>query len=138
MIRRSFNTRFRQPILDGIKTTTIRDKAWPVNVPIMAFDWYALPYRSKQVEIHPIIVEETTTIRIGRVEGETGMMCYHAEKGIHRGRVLWQCEGFHSQEDMDLWFSTTLKPGEWVDKTLHRFRLAPECLNLELCLPLAT
>jgi len=138
MIRRSFNTRFRQPILDGIKITTIRDNAWPVGVPIMAFNWSALPYRSKQAEISPIIVEETTPIRIGRVEGNTGMICYHAEKGIHPGRLLWSCEGFYSKAEMDEWFRPKLKPGEWVGKTLHRFRLAPECLNLELCLPLAT
>lgn len=37
MIKRPLNSQFREKVLCGEKTTTIRDKAWPVGVPIMLY-----------------------------------------------------------------------------------------------------
>lgn len=123
MIKRPINSRFSTAVLEGRKVTTIRDKAWPVGVPIMLYNWTGAPYRSKQADVAPVVVVETTPIRIGRLRGETGFMCYHPENGIHRGRLLWECEGFFSQAEMDDWFRATLKPGQWLTKALMCFRL---------------
>lgn len=38
MIRRPLNSRFNQKVLDQIKVTTLRDKPWPVGVPIQLAD----------------------------------------------------------------------------------------------------
>ena len=120
MTKRPLNPRFTEAVLAGRKVTTIRAKAWPVGVPIMLYNWSGKAYRSKQVDVAAVIVQDFTPIRIGR---ERDLICYHAERGIHPGRLLWSCEGFLSQQDMDHWFRATMKPGQWVDKALMRFRL---------------
>lgn len=122
MIKRPLHKRFTAAVLEGRKITTIRDKAWPVGVPIMLYNWTGAAYRSKQSDVAPVIVEETTPILIGRVEGESSLMCFHPERSIHRGRLLWSCEGFLSQEDLEEWFRSKMKPGQWSDKHLMRFR----------------
>jgi|GEM_PF-6156985 len=123
MIKRPLNSRFSDAVLEGRKVTTIRDTPWPVGKPIMLYNWSGAAYRSPQIDVAAVLVVETTLIRIGRVEGEIGLMCYHAERGIHPGRQLWSCEGFLSEEDMDEWFRSKFKSGQWVDKHLMRFRL---------------
>ena len=113
MIRRSCNSRFRKPILDDVKITTIRDKAWPIGVPIMLFEWSGKPYRSKQVEIAPVIVEFTERVWI-----------YHFKDGSvnYSHGLLWKTEGFNSRAEMDDWFRPLVKPGQTVTKALMRFR----------------
>ena len=39
MLKRPINSRFRELVLRDEKTTTIRDKPWPVGVPIMLYSW---------------------------------------------------------------------------------------------------
>lgn len=119
MIRRPLNERFAQKVLDGIKTTTIRDNPWPVGVPIMLFRWEGKPYRSKQINIAPVVVEETCGI--GLWVNATSFT-YASEQMIYNG-PLWQCEGFDSRDDMDAWFLTKMRPGPMVAKALMRFRL---------------
>lgn len=123
MIRRPLDPRFSQAVLHGRKITTIRQNPWPVGVPIMLYNWTGAPYRSKQAEVAAVVVEETTTIHIGRFKGESGIMHYCAERSIHSGRKLWQCEGFLSKEDMDEWFRCLIKAGQTATKVLMRFRL---------------
>lgn len=123
MIKRPLNPRFSAAVLEGRKVTTIREKPWPVGKPVMLYNWSGAPYRSPQADVAAVVVEDWTPIRIGRVEGELGLMCYLADRGIHRGRLLWSCEGFLSEEDMDEWFRSKMKPGEWVDRALMRFRV---------------
>lgn len=123
MIKRPLNVRFPDLVLDGTKITTIRDKPWPVGIPIMLYQWSGLPYRSPQIDICPVMVEDTTPIRIGRSDNGK-LIFYHAERGILRGQLLWQCEGFFSQGEMDEWFVPLIKPGQTVEKYLMRFRLA--------------
>lgn len=121
MHRRSLNIRFKDKVLDGIKTTTIRDKCWPIGVPIMFFHWVDKPYRSKQIEIAPIIVTAATPIDISK-----GDFTDHVEFSVIMGldRPLWQCEGFNGPLDMNDWFAPRLKANQTVTKILHRFRLA--------------
>ena len=122
MIRRPFMSRFRQPILDEVKFTTIRKKPWPIGVPIMAYEWSGLPYRSPQIEIAPVIVSETTLIRIG-VSDDAKLIFFHPARNIHVGFHLWQSEGFFSQEEMDDWFRAKIKPGQTIERHLMRFSL---------------
>lgn len=114
MIKRPLNSRFREPLLAGKKTTTIRDKAWPVGVPIMLYSWSGAAYRSKQVDLCPVIVHGFWTIRI--THREDGGMLYAC------GRVnetpLHETEGFASRAEMDAWFRPLVKRGQTVEKTL--------------------
>lgn len=120
MIRRSFNAQFRQPILEGIKTTTIRDNPWPVGAPIMGFHWSDKPYRSPQSIIAPIIVESVNQIDIG--QSRFGEMFYieHPAK-LHWD--LWKIEGFENQEAMNRWFIKLVKRDQHVTKWIMRFKL---------------
>lgn len=120
-MKRPLNSRFRAAVLDGTKITTIRDKPWPVGVPIMLYSWSGAAYRSPHDDVATVVVEETTPIRIGRSK-DGSLMFFLAERGIHKGRHLWSCEGFYNEAEMDDWFREKLKPGQFADKALMRFR----------------
>lgn len=105
-------------MLAGRKTTTIRDNAWPVGVPIMLYNWSGEPYRSKHHDVAAIVVTGFWTIRIAhRVDGVMGYDC-----GKESGPELHVTEGFASQEDMDAWFRAKVKPGTVVRMTLMLFQ----------------
>lgn len=81
----------------------------------MLYSWTGKPYRSKQRDVAPIIVEETCRVWI------------HHDKdgGIYYSRgQLWVTEGFDSPEDMAEWFRAVVPCGQDVPKRLMRFRLA--------------
>lgn len=118
MIKRPLNPRFREPVLAGEKTTTIRDKAWPVGVPIMLYNWTGAAYRSKQSDACPVIVRGFCTIRI--THREDGGMIY--AYGRVNERPLHETEGFTSRAEMDEWFRPLVKRGQTVEKTLMSFR----------------
>jgi len=118
MIRRPLNERFADKVLAGIKTTTIRDNPWPVGKPIMLFRWSGKPYRSKQVEVAPVIVEDACQIRI--FNDHLGITY---AKRIQTGRPLYESEGFESREEMDSWFRPLVPQNGEVTKALMRFRL---------------
>ena len=85
MIKRPINPRFAEAILSERKTTTIRDFPWPVRTPIMLYHWSGKPYRSKHVDLEPIIVTGFWTIRIRHQKN--GKMRYTC--GKRGGPVLW-------------------------------------------------
>lgn len=118
MIRRPLHERFSGKVLQEIKTTTIRDKAWPMGRPIMLFNWSGKPYRSPQVNVAPVIVRETSTIKIHNNAGE--MVYKTCPLFVAR---LFHSEGFEDQSDMDNWFRPLVKDGEFVIKYVMRFRL---------------
>jgi hypothetical protein len=117
MLKRSLNPRFRDPVLRGEKTTTIRDNAWPLGVPIMLYNWSGAAYRSKQSDVAPVMVKGYWTILI--THNPDGTMVY--ECGKESGPALWQSEGFLSQSEMDDWFRPLVPRGTGVSKTLMRF-----------------
>lgn len=119
MIKRPINTRFRELVLRGEKTTTIRDKAWPVGKLIMLYSWSGEPYRSKQIDLCPVVVVGFWTIRITHLN-RGGVMVYQC--GKESGPALHKSEGFASREEMDEWFRPLVKVGETVTKTLMLFR----------------
>lgn len=118
MIKRPLNSRFREPVLRDEKTTTIRDKAWPVGVPIMLYNWSGAAYRSKQVDVCPVVVRGFWTIRITHLPY---LIALRYECGKESGPELWKSEGFTSQEEMDAWFRPLVKPGQTIEKTLMLF-----------------
>lgn len=128
MIKRPLNARFTSAVLSGQKFTTIRDKAWPVNTPIMLYNWSGAAYRSPQVDIAPIKVLGYWTIRITHLED--GAM--HYAYGMINAKPLHETEGFGSNQELNDWFRPLIKPGQTITKCLMRFRLLnAECSNRE-------
>lgn len=125
MLKRPLNPRFADAVLTGLKTTTIREKPWPLQKPIMLFRWQTTPYRSKQIDIAAVIASSVQPIRITRNHDST--MAYQVASGDGQTAAdsLWQSEGFESQDDMDHWFRTLLEPGHCLYHHLMRFSLLP-------------
>lgn len=119
MIKRPLNPRFNAAVLEGRKITTIRDKPWPVGVPIMLYNWSGAAYRSKQVDVAAIVVMGYWSIELAHAEGWGMRYAY----GMESPRSLYETEGFESRDDMDEWFRAVVKPGQKVTKFLMRFRL---------------
>jgi hypothetical protein len=122
MIKRPLNPRFSDAVREGRKTTTIRDKAWPVGVPIMLYNWSGEPYRSKQVDVAAVVVRGIGGFDIRHTED--GRMFYIG--GFQQGKPIFEMEGFESQAAMDDWFRPLVKPGCVAEKRVMLFRLATE------------
>lgn len=120
MIKRPLNARFSDAVCDGRKITTIRDNPWPIGVPIMLYNWEGKAYRSKQIDVCPIIVTAATSIDISLGEFSDAVV-FSEIMGLVR--PLWSCEGFKGPLDMNEWFLPKMKPGQTVTKSLMRFRL---------------
>jgi hypothetical protein len=118
MIKRPLNARFSELVLAGHKTTTIRDKPWPVGVPIMLYNWTGKPYQSKQADVCPIVVKGFWTIRI--THKPYGGIVY--ECGRETREPLFVDEGFPGQDEMDDWFRPLVKTGKTITKTLMLFK----------------
>jgi hypothetical protein len=105
-------------VLADKKTTTIRDKAWPIGVPIMLFEWSGRAYRSKQIDVSPVIALDCWKIYI--THKEDGGMIYAS--GRVTTDLIHETEGFVSRADMDEWFRPLVKPGKTIKQTLMLFR----------------
>ena len=119
MIKRPLNSRFTQAVLGGWKTTTIRDKAWPVDTPIMLYIWDGVAYRSKQIDVAAVIVDSVRPIEI---KHEAGKMLTYAYGPYINGQWLWEHEGFRCRSEMDDYFRQLVPPGQSVTKFLMLFR----------------
>ena len=118
MIRRPLNSRFANAVLDGLKFTTIRPNPWPLHRPIMLYRWSAAPYRSKQIQICPVVVESVRPISIEVIaEGHARFSISEVE-----GVAIHLAEGFESAADMKSWFFKALGCGKRVERHLMRFR----------------
>lgn len=122
MIRRSINARFEQPVLEGRKTTTIRDKPWPVGVPIQLFRWEGKAYRSKQINVAVIEVRSVSHMDISE-SAYPPHLKYDFAAAMVSSPKLWETEGFTSKEDMDDWFRPLVKPGQTLHQHLMHFRV---------------
>lgn len=122
MIKRPLHPRFTPAVLSGRKTTTIRDKPWPLATPIMLYNWSGAAYRSLQVNVAPILVTTVNRVHISRHLDGTMLYAYN-RNADNQATSLWETEGFDTRLDMDLWFSALLKPGQSVTKSLMRFHL---------------
>jgi hypothetical protein len=126
MIKRPLNPQFNTAVLEGRKFTTIREKPWPVGVPIMLYNWSGAAYRSPQVNVAAVIVEETGIVHITHREGGGIIYFGFIHQNFHRaeGTNLYKSEGFSSAAEMADWFRPLIKPGQTVEKHLMKFRLA--------------
>lgn len=120
MHRRPLDPRFNQAVLDGSKFTTIRDKIWPIGVPIMLYNWSGAPYRSKQRNVAPIIVDGYWPILLHH--HTDGSMSY--DYGMQKTIPLYSTEGFSTASDLDAWFRPLIPQGKTGLKFLHRIHLA--------------
>lgn len=127
MLKRPLNPQFSDAVREGRKWTTIREKPWPVGVPIMLYNWRGAAYRSPQIDVCPVIVLGWWPITIAKTE--TGAMSY--AYGLETEIPLWEHEGFPSPEALDEWFGAMVKPGQTITQTLMRFRLANSQLSRE-------
>ncbi len=117
MIKRPLNSRFSDAVREGRKITTIRDNPWPVGKQIMLYNWSGAAYRSKQVDVAAVTVLALSPVTISRIgEDVTYAIKYEWPIG-----PLWKTEGFESQDDMDSWFRSKIKPGQAIEKALMRF-----------------
>jgi hypothetical protein len=121
MLKRPLNSRFAAAVLDDKKETTIRDNPWPVGIPIMLYRWSGAPYRSKHIDIAPVVVKGFWTIRI--THRADGTMIYDCGRETHR--PLYKTEGFSTPKELDDWFRPLVKRGATVAKALILFRRAP-------------
>lgn len=83
----------------------------------MLYNWSGAAYRSKQIDVAEITVNEVTEIEITRTVLGVG----YWKKGTDIFLSLWASEGFESQKDMDAWFIEIIKPGQTVKMHLMRF-----------------
>lgn len=118
MIKRPLSPKFREAVLGGVKTTTIRDNPWPVGVPIMLYNWSGAAYHSKQNDVAAVVVSEVWPIKITHRE-DGGMLYAYGQPG---DRPIHETEGFASRAEMDEWFRPLVKRGQTVTKSLMLFR----------------
>lgn len=123
MIKRPLNARFSTAVREKRKTTTIREKPWPVGKPIMLYNWSGAAYRSPQIDVVPVMVESAVPITITHLP--SGQLLYEYD-GFREADAIWFSEGFENGHDMDEWFRPLVKRGESITKHLMRFRLLNE------------
>lgn len=89
----------------------------------MLYNWTGKPYRSKQKDVCPVIVEETMEIKLSR---STQGNIFETPSVIHlcKGKLLYQSEGFDCIDDFHDWFRPLIKPCETIERSLIQFRLA--------------
>lgn len=124
MLKRPLNPRFNVPVRTGRKITTIREKPWRTDLPVMLYNWSGAAYRSSHVDVAAVRVLGVRPVQIDRLKSGRMIFQYSTE-GDERLVKLWECEGFDSPEEMDYWFSAKMKPGQSVTKCLMRFELLP-------------
>jgi hypothetical protein len=120
MLKRPLNPRFTQAVLDGRKFTTIRSKPWPCWKPIMLYNWSGAAYRSPQIDVAQIEVEEVLELEVTH-DPDGGVVFSRAHID---GKPIHQSEGFDDAGQMQAWFSKVVKVGESASLHLMRFRLA--------------
>ena len=119
MIKRPLNPQFESAVLEGRKFTTIRQNPWPVWQPIMLYRWTDKPYRSKQIDIVAVEVEETLEMIV--THDRDGGIVFGRDK--IDGKPIHETEGFESAGQMQEWFSKVVPVGKTIELALMRFRL---------------
>jgi hypothetical protein len=123
MLKRPLHPQFSDAVREGRKVTTIRDKSWPCWKPIMLYNWSGAAYRSKQIDVCQVVVEESEEVTLTR-NSLGNIIVTPCVPRLCGNRQLWECEGFESFDAFCDWFRPLIKPRETITKTLMRFRLA--------------
>ncbi len=121
MIKRPLNPQFNAAVLEGRKFTTIREKPWPIWFPIMLYNWSGLPYRSKQIDVAAVEVEEVLELVVTHDAYGGIVFCRDHIDGI----PIHQTEGFDDAGQMQDWFRKVVPVGKTVELSLMRFKLLP-------------
>jgi len=86
----------------------------------MLYNWFGKPYRSKQIDVAPVMVHWVRPLQIHQCpDGEMFYSCIEFP-GCRR---LYETEGFESEWEMDEWFRKVVKPGDFSTKFLMSFEL---------------
>jgi hypothetical protein len=117
VIRRPLDPRFNDAVRAGVKTTTIRRKAWPVGAEVMLYNWTGTPYRTPQKDVAAVLVLDARTIAITHLD-DGGMSYAYGRPG---DRLLHETEGFPSRAAMDEWFRGLVPCGETREMHLMKF-----------------
>lgn len=102
MFKRPLDPRFNEAVKTGRKVTTIRDVPWAPGRKIMLYNWEGRPYRSKHVDVVPVVVQKTTQVTLRRSRLEPRVLVRDSD-GTRLDDV-WKGEGFASREEFDEWF----------------------------------
>ena len=86
----------------------------------MLYNWSGAAYRSKQVDVAAIEVEEVLEIVV--THDRDGGIVFSRDK--IDGIPIHQTEGFDDAGQMREWFSKAVPKGKTVELSLMRFRLA--------------
>ncbi len=119
MLKRPVTPCFNSAILSGRKFTTIRSKPWPCWKPIMLYNWSGAAYRSKQIDVAAIEVEEVLEMFITH-DRDGGIVFSRAHID---GIPIHKTEGFDNAGQMQEWFARVVPVGKTVELALMRFRL---------------
>jgi hypothetical protein len=119
MIKRPLNPRFETAVLEGRKFTTIRKNPWPCWKPIMLYRWSGAAYRSPQINIAAIQVEETLEMLV--THDRDGGIVFGRDK--IDGIPIHKTEGFANAGEMREWFAKVVPVGKTVELALMRFSL---------------
>ena len=122
MIKRPLHNRFSDAVREGRKFTTIREKPWPVDKPIMLYNWSGAAYRSKQIDVAAVEVEEVLEMIV--THDRDGGIVFGRDK--IDGIPIHKTEGFDDAGQMQEWFAKVVPVGKTVELALMRFRLLNE------------
>ena len=86
----------------------------------MLYNWSGAAYRSKQVDVAAIEVEEVLEIVV--THDRDGGIVFSRDK--IDGIPIHQTEGFDDAGQMHEWFAKAVPKGKTVELSLMRFRLA--------------
>jgi hypothetical protein len=86
----------------------------------MLYNWSGAAYRSKQIDVAAIEVEEVLEMVV--THDEDGGVVFSRDK--IDGIPIHQTEGFDDAGQMQDWFAKAVPKGKTVELSLMRFRLA--------------
>jgi hypothetical protein len=121
MIQRPIRPQFNDAIDRDGKITTIREKPWPIGIPIQLYNWTGRPYNSPQRKTAIVEVIETRPIIIENVGNGNPLRFDYGPCVL--GRLLWQTEGFKSAYALDDWFRKFVpRPDDRIERSLMWFK----------------
>ena len=123
MIKRPLDKRFGAKVLAGVKRSTIRDKVWPMGVPIMLYSWPGRAYEKgvKHIDVAVVMVQHVEKVILFKVGDEVK---YSTANGQELTKsLLAEVEGFGSVEEMDAWFRPLVPAEGCEEKWMHTFKL---------------
>lgn len=90
----------------------------------MFYNWSGKPYRSKQIDVVPIVVTRTVLVNLQKIEGHVSFQVeVNKVPDILLGKDLWKIEGFESYDCLQKWFLDSLGKKDSSVRYLNLFDL---------------